>query len=362
MADPFIKEVAAYLSFDGGTNGSSAFTVWTPPWESRTNETGAALAVGSNGAAAFSTARSKFGTSSLQLTGGYVYLGSPAINDGNRPTTPTGFSITFEGWFWFNDNATARRIMGCSVAVTGQSERAWGLGITSAGKLRLSTYQTNFAGVGTTTVTTGAWHHIACVQEAVVGHRVYLDGNLEISGGGLHLMNTALLLGDYPNTDVGMGSTRFDGNVCELVVTHAVKYVDSSFTVPSGALDITGLPTFLDASSVALIGAYRAPLFSTVSTGAVHGPRLVRDVYFGGTGKVRFDTAIDDDPDLPVSRKTWLVRTRDAQVIREQWSDPVTGEGVFLNVDTTEKYAVIAFDHTHLFNAVIADNITPEAM
>ena len=50
-----------------------------------------------------------------------------------------------------------------------------------------------------------------------------------------------------------------------------------------------------------------------------------------------------------------------ARLVREQWSDPVTGAYDFRHI-ALKPYFVVAFDHTHNFRAVIADRVMPEAM
>lgn len=364
MADPWIKQLAAYMSFDGGSAGSSDFSnaIYTPPWFSRLSPHGllSPLSIGKINNPIYSTTRSRFGTSSLQVWDSfYVYLGTGSQSGTNPVTRPPGGAITFEGWFWFDVN-TDSRIMGCYTANTGLTEYAWGLGL-KGGKLRLAANRSE-VGVGATTVATGMWHHIACVQEQGFGHRVYLNGNLEIAGGSRYSMGEAFEIGGYSLVD-GLAWDEMVGNISEVIVTFAVKYHGSSFAVPTGPLDLTGLPTFTQGSDrPGPIGALK--VFTSSDANIKSTPRSVRtnDVYFGGTGKVFGDVAIDDDPDVPVRRKVWLMRCRDGVVIREQLSDPVTGSYVFEGIDMAQKYAVIAFDSSGLFNAVIADNLTPEPM
>ena len=70
----------------------------------------------------------------------------------------------------------------------------------------------------------------------------------------------------------------------------------------------------------------------------------------------------DGSPDVPVKRRVRLHREQDGFLIREVWSHPVTGAYSFDYIDATQRYTVITYDYEHDYRAVIADNITPEAM
>lgn len=65
---------------------------------------------------------------------------------------------------------------------------------------------------------------------------------------------------------------------------------------------------------------------------------------------------------VPLRRRVQLYNQRDSRLVREVWSDPVTGEYSFDNIRGDTTYFVIAFDHTGHYRAVIADNLTPEPM
>lgn len=89
----------------------------------------------------------------------------------------------------------------------------------------------------------------------------------------------------------------------------------------------------------------------------------LRDMYFGGTGRIAGTVKEQGTPaNIPLRRRVWLMRERDAIVIRETWSDVTTGAYSFDNVDATQKYTVITYDYEHDKRAVIADNITPDPM
>ena len=81
-----------------------------------------------------------------------------------------------------------------------------------------------------------------------------------------------------------------------------------------------------------------------------------------GVGRVHGTVKNTGVPNMPVARRVRLLRESDLLVVREQWSDPITGAYDFRFVDELQRYTVIAFDHTQLYSAVVADNLTPEPM
>lgn len=89
-------------------------------------------------------------------------------------------------------------------------------------------------------------------------------------------------------------------------------------------------------------------------------PKAVRwrDMVFGGFGLVSGTLAVA--PATPVARRVRLFRERDGLMVRETWSDPVTGAYSFPYIDRSYVYTVVAYDYLHTYRAVVADNITPD--
>ena len=81
----------------------------------------------------------------------------------------------------------------------------------------------------------------------------------------------------------------------------------------------------------------------------------------GGQGVITGTVKIKGTPDYAVSRRVRLYRDRDGMLVGETWSDPTTGAYSFDGLDRSQKYTVLALDHTGNFRAVPADNLTPEA-
>ncbi|WP_300335648.1 hypothetical protein [Accumulibacter sp.] len=90
-------------------------------------------------------------------------------------------------------------------------------------------------------------------------------------------------------------------------------------------------------------------------------PRLMLDTDNGGHGRVIGTTKNVGTPNYPVARRVRLLRKRDGAVVREVWSD-AAGNYQFTQVRHDLDYVVMAHDHTGLYNAVVADTVTPELM
>lgn len=116
-------------------------------------------------------------------------------------------------------------------------------------------------------------------------------------------------------------------------------------TIPSGAT-----ATRVRIAASAPVPVHSMPAALCVAT--------ARDTEFGGAGRVRNTVKEKGTPNTPLRRRVRLVRERDGLVVREQWSDPVTGEYDFQFVDALQTYTVLSYDHTLNFRAVIADGLT----
>lgn len=109
-------------------------------------------------------------------------------------------------------------------------------------------------------------------------------------------------------------------------------------------------------------------LFALPLTGAgVASPRsrlrATRDLSdLGGGGRIAGTVKNTGTPDFPVWRRVRLFLRRDGRLVREVWSDPVTGAYGFDYLNPAYSYTVIAHDHTGQYNAEISDDITPEPM
>lgn len=92
------------------------------------------------------------------------------------------------------------------------------------------------------------------------------------------------------------------------------------------------------------------------------GVLMVQNAYDGGAGQVSGSVSNIGLPNQPVYRRVRLHEQRTGRLVREAWSDPVTGAYAFSGIRPDRKYYVAAFDHTGLYGGVIETDITPEAM
>lgn len=110
-------------------------------------------------------------------------------------------------------------------------------------------------------------------------------------------------------------------------------------------------------SGVALVRPLGTPAFNFVYKKPLGS---ARDINYGGKGRVSGTVKVKGTPNYPVARRVRLYRDKEGVLVREQWSDPVTGAYSFDYVDETATYTVISYDYQHNFRAVVADNIAPE--
>jgi hypothetical protein len=86
------------------------------------------------------------------------------------------------------------------------------------------------------------------------------------------------------------------------------------------------------------------------------------DSYDGGDMFIAGTTKNKDTPqNLPVSRRVRLHDQLSARLIREMWSDPITGQFRFDRLRPGSFYTV-SFDHTGQYNGVISTNVISEPM
>ena len=82
----------------------------------------------------------------------------------------------------------------------------------------------------------------------------------------------------------------------------------------------------------------------------------------GGLGRITGTVKVDSNPDYPVWRRVRLFDQRDNRLVRETWSDPISGAYAFEHINPDRLYVVISYDHTGVYNAEILDAVTPELM
>lgn len=91
--------------------------------------------------------------------------------------------------------------------------------------------------------------------------------------------------------------------------------------------------------------------------------RATRDLgEFGGAYRCHGDVKQVGTPDAPVWRRVRLFSRRDGRLVREVWSDPVTGAYSFDWISPAHEYTLVAYDHTGTYQAAISDVPTLDPM
>lgn len=90
-------------------------------------------------------------------------------------------------------------------------------------------------------------------------------------------------------------------------------------------------------------------------------PRYWVDLRNGGTFKVLGTTAVVGSPDVPVSRRVFLLDWVTLRPVRDEFSAAGSGVYEFANI-RSGPWLVLSRDHTGEYNAVAADNIYGESM
>jgi len=161
---------------------------------------------------------------SLSLNGTTAY-----VQVANSSSLNITGSITVEAWFKVNSIGAYQDILAReSFAVSG-SGGGYELSVTNTGKVRFDTYQgpTSWTPViGSTTISTGVWYHVAGVWDGSSYMRIYLNGVLDgtmITGNGPASGNSSLKIGR------NSGGSYFNSLIDEARVSNAAIYT-SNFT------------------------------------------------------------------------------------------------------------------------------------
>lgn len=119
----------------------------------------------------------------------------------------------------------------------------------------------------------------------------------------------------------------------------------------------TGVVGRLDGTPPAALN----PLGAVVRTNQMARLPLFQNAY-AGSGQISGTVKKKSSPsNTPLARKVRLFHERTGQFVAETWSDPTTGAYVFPGLDTEQIYTAIAYDYTHEYRAVAADNLNAEA-
>ncbi|MFN3377057.1 MAG: hypothetical protein ACK40S_10960 [Burkholderiaceae bacterium] len=77
----------------------------------------------------------------------------------------------------------------------------------------------------------------------------------------------------------------------------------------------------------------------------------------GGPGRIVGTVKRKGTPNAPLARRVVLYAERTGAMVGHTWSAAADGAYEFTGLSLTERYTVVAYDHEHVYGAVIADNL-----
>ena len=277
VGDVYFPQTKLLLPFDG-TNGAT-----TTSDLSNSNHS-----VTFTGNAQVSTTQSKFGGSSCYFDGAGDYLSLAGSSDWNYGTG----DFTIE--FWVYLASTSRQTLMIPGTDTASHLSGVGIDYNSVGTNKLGAWASSNGsswniinadgggnGIGSTTVTQSAWHHIAFVRNGT-SLKLYLDGAQEVSV----TSSSSICNGSGTTLNFGrsayLGGTFYmNGYMDEIRITKGVARYTAAFTPPTTAY----LTSAGDVNKQILINSTADGV--AIGTGGINQARIAKAwVNFDGTGTV----------------------------------------------------------------------------
>nr|WP_295785148.1 LamG-like jellyroll fold domain-containing protein [Rhodoferax sp.] len=308
------------------------------------------------GTTALSTAQQKFGASSLYFAGGNnpVYI----LGGSNFAFGTLDYSVEF---FYWPANFSSLYVL-IDFRGNGQNGYYPYLDIDTSGRIHFyaaGAYQIN----PTTPLTLNAQNHIALCRVSGVT-TIYING----TASGTPWPNAGSMLVGFNCPTIGGsawgGPYSPVGYFDEVAILKGVSHYTANFTPPV-------VPVFSEIRS----GTTAPVIYGVMQTsGVVHqgdgGARpdgctscassgaIAIDMIDGGTAHLTGTVAEKNTPtNTPLSRRVALIDEATRRTIRETWSND-NGDYTFPDI-ADRTYTVLAYDHTHAYRAVVADNLAP---
>lgn len=317
------------------------------------------------GPAAISTAQGLFGGSSLHV-GGTAGAAVQAPENTQSLMFGTG-DFTVEAWVYASaamqiDNYPRLLAVGDYLTHGG-----WNLVYVkpNGGWLALDFYNNGAVALSLScgTLPDSTWSHVAFTRQGT-NVRTFLNGTLQSSG-----VSGVDLSAVYPFT-IGSESSfggRFKGFYDEIRVTKGVARYVANFTPPSAKFPDVGVGA--DIATKRNPAPVSAPIPTILSGGSAGDTVAVLpptqpsiDLQWGGKGTIYGYTKAKGTPPVPVRSRVVLLHQRSKQPVRETWSDPLTGEFWFHEINEREQYLTLAEDAAGNFRPVAANRLEPEVV
>ena len=344
--DPFSYAVGLFLRGEGADGLSDAGPMRLRP-------------IGSPTRATKSTSVKKYGEGSLFLDGnGIVSSTVDYVQFGSSLALSVGTS-DFTIRFWINPTDTAYQY---PIAVSNDAGNwrlnAWQITVDHASASgKYAFWVNNYSSsspllVSTSSVSYGTFTHIEITRSGNA-FRLMVNGVVEATG------TFSGEVSFSPNPDSIYLGFRCPCYIDDFQLTKGIARHTEDFTPPTAELEID--PVVLAAIDTNIQAAGLPS--GQYSTKLIGDNIRVRDEYFGGHGRVRGTVKLKNTPtNTPLARRVYLMRDEDMKVVRTTYSSAATGEYEFQWIDKTKKYTVLSVDYEHTLRAVVADNLTAEAM
>ena len=340
--DPYLDNVSLLLHMDGDNN-STTFK------DNSSND----LTVTPNGNAKISTTQSKTGGASGYFDGSGDYLELPLSDSFDLSTG----DFTIESWCYLTNGGSSAqyRFIVCNDDIL--ATRGWRLIVNDSNQLSFSfnSGSTSYSVIDTNTFTLNTWLHVAVVRSG---------DNLLLFKDGTQVASTAVtgITFNYSNVQTLVGDSRqgtptplnhlWYGYIDELRITKGTARYTTDFTPPSYR--------FYDlvAEIQYFYGVYNELVIckSGESIGDYRNNSRIfidNDLYFDivDYGEINIQGYYKIDK-TPVWRKILLCTYPNYFIIRETWSDPITGYYLFKNVKKQD-YVLIFEDYENLHHSKI---------
>ncbi len=218
--------------------------------------------------------------------------------------------------------------------------------------------------VSSTTLTQGVWHHIAITRASGV-FRLFVNGVLESTNSshvGASIEDSASNTLAIGSAEPSSGGEDFSGYIDDLRITKGAARYTASFTPPAeDSLGYTQTPRPMSIVSAPDTRWQYQALGNTFA--ALNSSPQATDLEDWGAFRITGTVKEKSTPtNTPLKRRVRLHHEPSGRMVRETWSDAITGAYAFDYIKGDQTYFVVAFDHPHNYRAVIADNMTPEPM
>lgn len=159
-------------------------------------------------------------------------------------------------------------------------------------------------------------------------------------------------------SDTGRPAECINGYVDDIVVVNGAAIAVPD-TLPGSLAALTSrAPRVLHSRSI--VAASMPLVAHSMRASRV---QMARDIEFGGTGRIFGTTKSKANPsNLPTKARVVLLHQRSKLLVRETWSDPLTGDFMFDGLDVQQEFLALAEDAGGNFAAVAAQRLVPEAI